>query len=309
MTSTRLRLAFAGTPEIARRVLESILNRNEHDVALVLTQPDRPAGRGRQLKASEVKACALQHGIPIEQPAGATDLDPDMLSGVDLMLVVAYGILLKSDVLAAPRLGCINIHTSLLPRWRGAAPIQRAIEAGDSISGISIMQMEQGLDTGPILLQQECPIHPDDTAESLHDRLVQLSTDQIHEVLNDIASGTVNHLPQEDANACYASKISKAEAAIDWKQPAITLDRKIRAFNPFPVAYTELKGIPMRIWRAHIKPHQQGDAGTVVKDTKDSIDVITTDGVLSIEQLQLPGKKKMLARDFLNGHPDFFTTP
>lgn len=309
MTSTRLRLAFAGTPEIARRVLKSILDRNEHDVALVFTQPDRPAGRGRQLRASEVKQCALEHGIPVEQPASAADLDPVSLSGIDLMLVVAYGILLKSDVLEAPGLGCINIHTSLLPRWRGAAPIQRAIEAGDDISGISIMRMEQGLDTGPILLQQECPIHTDDTAESLHDRLVKLSTRHIHELLNRVASGSVNHYPQDDANACYANKISKAEARIDWKKPANTLERKIRAFNPFPVAHTELKGVPMRIWRAHTKPHQQGETGTIINDTKDTIDVITAEGVLSIEQLQIPGKKKMDARDFLNGHPDFFTIP
>lgn len=307
MTTKRLRLAFAGTPEIARRVLESILQRNEHDVALVLTQPDRPAGRGRQLKASEVKLCALEHGIDVQQPLKAQDLTPGMLANIDLMLVVAYGILLKKEVLETPGFGCINIHTSLLPRWRGAAPIQRAIEAGDVTSGISIMQMEQGLDTGPVLLRRECRIDPGDTAETLHDKLVQLSTENIHDLLNAVAIGALNPVQQNDADACYADKINKADAAIDWSQPAVVIDRKIRAFNPFPVAHADVNGVPMRLWHAHVKPHQQADAGTVINNTKDSIDVITGDGVLAIDELQVPGKKKIHARDFLNGHPDFFS--
>ncbi len=305
MTNTGLRLAFAGTPEISRRVLESILKKNEHQVVLVLTQPDRPAGRGRQLKPSEVKICALEHNLKIQQPANAQEISPALFDDIDLMLVVAYGLLLRADVLSAPRLGCINIHTSLLPRWRGAAPIQRAIEAGDKESGITIMQMEEGLDTGPMLLQQSCVIHADDTAETLHDRLVEISIDKIHLLLQQLALNNVAPVKQDDTYATYAKKISKAEAAINWHQSAVVIDRKIRAFNPFPIAHTELRGIPMRIWRATVEPHLPGEPGSVLTDTEDTIDVVTGDGVIAIEQLQLPGRKKMSARDFLNGHPAF----
>ncbi len=305
MTKTGLRLAFAGTPEIARRVLDSIIEKNEHHVSLVLTQPDRPAGRGRQLKPSEVKSCALEHNIKLEQPASSQEISPALFKDIDLMLVVAFGLLLKKDVLSAPRLGCVNIHTSLLPRWRGAAPIQRAIEAGDKNSGITIMQMEEGLDSGPMLLQHTCAIHNDDTAETLHDRLVEISIDQIHTLLQKLATNNVEPVIQDDAHATYAKKISKAEAAIDWHQSAIVIDRKIRAFNPFPIAHTELRDIPMRIWQATVKPHVADEPGQVLTETEDSIDVVTGDGVIAIKQLQLPGKKKISARDFLNGHPAF----
>ncbi len=306
MTSSRLRIAFAGTPEIARSVLESVLERDEHDVRLVYTQPDRPAGRGRKLKPSEVKVCATERRLPVKQPATAAELKPDDLSNIDVMLVVAYGILLKPFILSAPKLGCINIHTSLLPRWRGAAPIQRSIEAGDTETGISIMQMESGLDTGPVIMQKTCPIHQDDTAGSLHDRLADLSKSHIHPLLNHLASGEIVATPQDERLACYANKITKAEAELDWKQPAIQLERKIRAFNPFPVAFASLNNIQMRIWQAAVKPGKPDfEPGSVVKQPGNVIDVTTGDGILSILQLQLPGKRVMSAQEFLNGRPDF----
>ncbi len=306
MTSSRLRIAFAGTPEIARHVLESILERNEHDITLVYTQPDRPAGRGRKLKPSEVKVCAAERGLPIKQPATAKELDPNDLKEIDVMLVVAYGLLLKQTILSAPRLGCINIHTSLLPRWRGAAPIQRSIEAGDQETGISIMQMEAGLDTGPVLMQQSCPINEDDTAGSLHDRLVDLSISLIHDLLNELVHDDVSVTPQDDSMACYANKISKAEGELDWTQPAEQLARKVRAFNPFPVAHASINDKQMRIWQVSVKPGLTDVApGTVIKQQDNGFDVVTGDGCLSILQLQVPGKRAMSAQEFLNGHPDF----
>ena len=307
MTSRRLRIAYAGTPEIARRILESILEKNQHDVQLVYTQPDRPAGRGRKLKLSQVKSCALEHGIPVRQPPTSSELNTDELSELDLMLVVAYGLLLKKDVLSAPRLGCINIHTSLLPRWRGAAPIQRAIEAGDSKSGITIMQMDEGLDTGPLLLQEECPIYPDDTAGKLHDRLIELGIAAIHPLLNQLAQNQTSKTKQDDSQACYAGKISKAEAELNWDQPASLLERKIRAFNPFPIAHGTVNDLQIRIWQASVKPHKQGTPGTLAHVDKNSIDIITGNGVLAIEQLQLPGKRPVSVKDFVNGHPEFAT--
>ena len=222
------------------------------------------------------------------------------------MLVVAYGLLLKQTILSAPRLGCINIHTSLLPRWRGAAPIQRSIEAGDQETGISIMQMEAGLDTGPVLMQQSCPINEDDTAGSLHDRLVDLSISLIHDLLNELVHDDVSVTPQDDSMACYANKISKAEGELDWTQPAEQLARKVRAFNPFPVAHASINDKQMRIWQVSVKPGLTDVApGTVIKQQDNGFDVVTGDGCLSILQLQVPGKRAMSAQEFLNGHPDF----
>jgi len=305
VNKAKLRLAFAGTPEIARTVLEEIIREGQHHVELVLTQPDRPAGRGRKLKPSDVKVCALENNIPIIQPATAKDLDPNLLNNCDMMLVVAYGLLITPEILATPKYGCINIHTSLLPRWRGAAPIQRAIEEGDSETGITIMQMDSGLDTGPMLEQYTCSIMPDDTAGNLHDRLAKLSAANINNLLSKIANHDANATEQDDSRATYANKISKQEAKINWALPAIELERKIRAFNPFPITHAVINDINIRVWEAEVKQNSESlVAGTILKN-KTSLDIMTGKDVLAITRLQLPGKRPMSAKDFLNGHPEF----
>ncbi len=307
MSQNKLKLAFAGTPELARKVLESLIQTGKHTVEMVLTQPDRPAGRGRKIRQSEVKCCALENNIPVLQPTNASELKTEYLTNCDLMLVVAYGLLITPEILATPKFGCINIHTSLLPRWRGAAPIQRAIEAGDDESGITYMQMDNGLDTGPILKQIPCPIHAQDTGGLLHDRLAELSSNNINSFLSNIAENKVEVIKQNDSKASYANKISKQEAKIDWSRPAIELERKIRAFNPFPVAHTQIKDLNVRIWEANTKTDTQNLSPGTILNTKSSLDVVTGDGVLAITKLQFPGKKAMAAKDFLNGQADFFT--
>ncbi len=306
MTSGTLRLAFAGTPAFACAVLESILETGRHKVQKVLTQPDRPGGRGQKLRPSEVKTLALAHRLSVFQPATATELEPTILTDCDIMLVVAYSLLLPEVILSTPRLGCINLHTSLLPRWRGAAPIQRTIEAGDIESGITYIKMEKGLDSGPIIAQFHCPVTETDTAGDLHGRLAQLASDSVNNVLDKINSGEITNLPQDDAVATYAGKISKQkEAALDWTKSAIGLQRKIRAFNPTPGAHTTLNGIKMRIWEADVKENTyQRKIGEVLKSPS-SLDVVTAQGILSITRLQIPGKRIITARDFLNSHPDF----
>lgn len=307
MTQTKLRLAFAGTPELARVVLESVIRAGEHDVQVVFTQPDRPAGRGRKIKQSEVKLCALENHVPVLQPASAKELVPENLDNCDLMLVVAYGLIITPEILTKPEFGCINIHTSLLPRWRGAAPIQRAIEAGDKESGITIMQMDKGLDTGPILKQIPCPIQKQDTGGSLHDRLAKISADNINALLTKIANNKAQAIEQDNSDATYANKITKQEAQIDWSRPALELERKIRAFNPFPVTHTTIKDVNMRIWEATIKTGPNNLAPGTILNNRTSLDVVTGDDVLAITKLQLPGKRAMSAKDFLNGHPEFIT--
>jgi methionyl-tRNA formyltransferase len=307
VSQTKLRLAFAGTPEIARVVLEALIRENIHSIELVLTQPDRPAGRGRKLKQSEVKISAIENNIPVLQPNNANELQAASLKNCDLMLVVAYGLIIKPEILALPKYGCINIHTSILPRWRGAAPIQRAIENGDSNTGITFMQMDSGLDTGPILKQIDCPILPDDTAGKLHDRLAELGANHINELLSDIINQKINALIQDDTKATYANKISKQEAKLDWKLPAIELERKIRAFNPFPITHTEIKGINVRVWEATVKSGTKNQiVGTILNNNK-SLDIVTGKDLLAITKLQLPGKRPMSAKEFLNGHPEFIS--
>ncbi len=307
MSQHKLRLAFAGTPELAQKILESIILANEHSVEIVLTQPDRPAGRGRKVKPSEVKTCALNNNIPILQPEKARDLDPNCLNNCDLMLVVAYGLLITPEVLAKPRLGCINIHTSLLPRWRGAAPIQRAVEAGDKETGITFMQMDQGLDTGDILQQISCPINNHETGGELHDRLAEIGAMNINSFLSNIVEKKLHAQKQDDSKSTYAKKISKQEAKIDWSRPSIELERKIRAFNPFPVTHTQINDLSIRIWETEIKDKNKNLSPGTILNNKSGLDIVTGDGVLSITKLQLPGKRIMTAKEFLNGHPDFFT--
>ncbi len=296
-------ILFAGTPEFSVPVFEALL-RSPHRVLAAYTQPDRPAGRGRQLSASPVKRVALEHGIPIEQPVALKDaaaLERLASFGADLMIVVAYGLLLPKSVLSTPKLGCINVHASLLPRWRGAAPIHRALLAGDETTGITIMQMDAGLDTGPMLLKRSMPIAAIDTSSTLHDRLAQLGAEALLEALEQLPS--IRPQPQPLEGVTYASKIRKEEARVDWSRSAIELDRMVRAFNPWPVAETIWQGQQLRIWEA-VPTSVADDAapGTVVRCDHDGIAVATGAGALVLKRVQLAGRSAMSAAEFLNAH-------
>ena len=302
-----LKIAFAGTPEFAAHILERILTDGRHTVVCVYTQPDKPTGRGRKLQAGPVKQLAEQYHLPVRQPANKLELQTiPGLEQADVMVVAAYGMIIPADVLYRPRYGCINIHTSLLPRWRGAAPVQRAILAGDQETGITIMQMDAGLDTGDILMQQACPVLSTDTTESLFEKLAIIGSDCILLTLDSLQNGTLKRYPQSDEGVTYASKIDKAEALIHWSEPAIEIVRKIRAFNPAPVAHTFINGQPIRIWEATVQTINTSlPPGSVVSFSAAGLDIATLDGVVRILKLQLPGKKILGCRDFYNGNPRF----
>lgn len=307
--SEPIRIIYAGTPDFAVSPLSSLLE-SDHEIVAVYTQPDRPAGRGREPRPSPVKKKALEHGVPVFQPESLKlEADQNALRELkpDLMVVTAYGLLLPPAVLDIPRLGCINIHASLLPRWRGAAPIQRAILAGDDKTGITIMQMDKGLDTGDMLAMQECAIQDDETGSSLHDRLMIMGAETLMTMLPDFVQGKTQAQPQDDALATYASKLSKQEATIDWSLSALQIHRCVRAYNAWPVAFTswQKKNKPdvLRVWQSEILAiTSNAAAGTVLSCGRDGIDVATGDGVLRLLQVQPSGKKMMAAADFANAH-------
>ena len=304
MKHNKLKLAFAGTPELAKIVLESLINSNQYDIGIVFTKPDKPAGRGHKIRQSEVKSCAIKNKIEVLQPKNSQELESYALENYDLLLVVAYGLLLTPKILAKPKYGCINIHASLLPRWRGAAPIQRAIEAGDIETGITIMKMDKDLDTGDILKQISCPINDDDTSGILHDRIANISAKNINDILAKIVGNKFIVINQDNSKATYAKKITKHEAKLDWKKSAIELERKIRAYSPSPVAHTNFNGIDLRIWESKVKASTLKLKPGTLFNGKSTLDVMTGQNILSITKLQLSGKKIISAKDFLNSHTD-----
>ncbi|WP_368181110.1 methionyl-tRNA formyltransferase [Aeromonas sp. R7-5] len=305
----KLKLIFAGTPDFAARHLAALLS-SGHEVVAVYTQPDKPAGRGQRLTASPVKELALAHDLPVYQPASlrneAAQAELAAL-GADLMVVVAYGLILPKAVLDTPRLGCINVHGSLLPRWRGAAPIQRSIWAGDAETGVTIMQMDVGLDTGAMIRKVTCPIASDETSASLYDKLAGLGPQALVDTLDAMAAGDTAAEPQDDALANYAEKLSKEEARIDWSMDAVAIERCIRAFNPWPISWFEVAGQTVKVWQAEVVAQDHGQAaGTLLKADKQGIEVATGQGVLRLLTLQPPGKKAMSVSDLLNSRRDWF---
>jgi len=310
-----MRVAFAGTPEFARAALER-LHAAGFEIPLVLTQPDRPAGRGLKLQPSPVKQFAQAHGLPVVQPLslrldGKHPLDAQQAREAlraarpDVMVVAAYGLILPPWVLELPRLGCLNIHASLLPRWRGAAPIHRAIEAGDAQTGVTIMQMDAGLDTGDMLLVETVPIRPAETTGTLHDKLAVLGARLIVEALELAACGGLKPMPQPEAGVTYAHKIAKEEAAVDWALPADVIERRIRAFDPFPGATARLQDDVLKLWRASAAMRGRGSVppGTIVSVDEHGIGVACGEGRLEITELQRAGGKRLPSSEFLRGFP------
>ncbi|EKO3401057.1 methionyl-tRNA formyltransferase [Vibrio fluvialis] len=307
--SQSLRIVFAGTPDFAARHLAALLS-SEHEVIAVYTQPDRPAGRGKKLTASPVKNLALEHNIPVYQPENfKSDEAKQELAALnaDIMVVVAYGLLLPKAVLDTPKLGCINVHGSILPRWRGAAPIQRSIWAGDAETGVTIMQMDVGLDTGDMLKIATLPIEASDTSGSMYDKLAELGPQALVECLSDIAQGTAVAVKQDDALANYAQKLSKEEAKIDWTLSAQAIERCVRAFNPWPMSHFAVADNQIKVWQARVEAGSSNQAaGTILKADKTGIYVATGAEILVLESLQIPGKKALPVQDILNARASWF---
>jgi len=301
-----LRIVFAGTPEFAAEHLKALLD-SQHQIIAVYSQPDRPAGRGQKLTPSPVKQLALQHDIPVYQPQ--TLRDPAAQAELaalkpDLMVVVAYGLILPQVVLDTPRLGCINSHASLLPRWRGAAPIQRAVEAGDAKSGVTVMQMEAGLDTGPMLLKVSTPISAEDTGGSLHDRLASLGPQAVIEAISGLVGNLVGE-EQDDSLATYAHKLNKDEARLDWSRPAVELERLVRAFHPWPICHSTLNGEAIKVHAAALG-EGQGQPGSILAADKSGLTVACGIGALRLTRLQLPGGKALNFSDLYNSRREQF---
>lgn len=308
--STSLRIIFAGTPDFAARHLDALLS-SGHQVVGVFTQPDRPAGRGKKLMPSPVKVLAEEHSLPVFQPASLRPQENQQLVAdlnADVMVVVAYGLILPKAVLDMPRLGCINVHGSLLPRWRGAAPIQRSLWAGDADTGVTIMKMDVGLDTGDMLYKLSCPITAEDTSATLYDKLAELGPKGLIATLQQLADNRARPEVQDEALVTYAEKLSKEEARLDWTLPAAQLERCIRAFNPWPMSWLEIDGQPVKVWQASVIAGQANAApGTIIEASKQGIQVATVEGILNLESLQPAGKKAMSAQDLLNSRREWFT--
>ncbi len=309
---SKLNIIFAGTPDFAAQHLQALLD-SEHNVIAVYTQPDKPSGRGKKLQASPVKQLAEAHNIPVYQPKSLRKEEVQVelkALNADVMVVVAYGLILPEAVLKAPKYGCLNVHGSILPRWRGAAPIQRAIWAGDSQTGVTIMQMDIGLDTGDMLYKVYTDILPTETSASLYQKLAELAPPALLEVLNGLENQQFKPEKQDDDLANYAEKLTKEEAKLDWNLLACQLERNIRAFNPAPIAFltVNVNGNEERIkvYQANVLPHQEKVLGTVIAFDKTGLKIATQDGVLNITQLQPQGKKPMSVQDFLNGRSDWF---
>jgi len=305
-----LNIIFAGTPDFAARHLQALLD-SHHNVIGVYTQPDRPAGRGKKLTASPVKELALANNIPVYQP-GSLRKEPAQQElaalNADIMVVVAYGLILPKVVLDTPRLGCINVHGSILPRWRGAAPIQRALWAGDKATGVTIMQMDVGLDTGDMLLKTTLPIEDDDTSASLYEKLAAQGPVALLQALEGLGNGTLVAEKQDETLANYAEKLSKEEARLDWNKSAKQLWQEVRAFNPWPVSYFEHQGNTIKVWQTQVSSTSSNAApGTIISASKKGIEVATGDGVLTLLSMQLPGKKPLSVADILNARGEWFS--
>ena len=308
-TTKPLNIIFAGTPDFAAKHLKALIDSN-HNVIAVFSQPDRPAGRGNKLKASPVKQLAIKNNLPVYQPTTLKTIENQQVIAnlnADIMIVVAYGLILPQAVLDMPKLGCLNVHGSLLPKWRGAAPIQRACWAGDSETGITIMQMDAGLDTGDMLYKLACPIESSDTSATLYEKLAKLGPQALLETLTLITQGKIKPEKQQQSQATYAEKLSKQEAKLDWNLSAKQLERCVRAFNPWPVSYFEVNGEPVKVWQAQVitVEHNQ-PIGTILQADKKGICIATSDGALNMTVLQPAGKKPMSAQDLLNSRKAWF---
>jgi methionyl-tRNA formyltransferase len=305
-----LKIIFAGTPDFAAAHLQALIDSPQHSVTAVYTQPDRPAGRGKKLKASPVKMLAQANDLPVFQPQSLKDPEQQQILAdlqADIMVVVAYGLILPQAVLDTPKLGCINVHGSILPRWRGAAPIQRAIEAGDKETGVTIMQMDAGLDTGAMLCISRCTIDNDDSSATMYKKLEVLGAPALISTLDNLQANKSLAVVQDDSQSCYAAKISKAEALIDWSKPAAVLDRQIRAFNPFPAAYTILGDLRIKVWQAEVTQKSGSTAGQIISADNRGILVGCGEQSLLLTEIQLPGKSRMAVSEILKSRAELFT--
>ncbi|WP_189378833.1 methionyl-tRNA formyltransferase [Thalassotalea profundi] len=313
--SKPLNIIFAGTPDFAAQHLQALID-SHHNIVAVYCPPDKPAGRGKKLTACATKLLALEHNLTVEQPLNFKESSDQLTLAnyqADVMVVVAYGLLLPEIILKTPRLGCINVHGSILPKWRGAAPIQRAVEAGDKLTGVTIMQMDKGLDTGDMILTATCEISDQDTSASIYEALAKLGPSALLETLSMMATGEYNRIPQINEDATYAAKLDKAEAELNWQLPAHILHKKLRAYIPWPVAqftYLDQKQVEhrIRVWQASVVQMQHNQvAGTILNVEKSGITVATTENALKLEILQLPGKKALQCQDILNSRAEWFT--